>query len=103
MLVIKHNYRKRCEYTISALVAGLGLNVGIVCIQEPFLEKKNLTHAGFNLYWPVEVRERKDNWVFIAVRKDLLNKILFQKDGGMIKWPKQEKFRLKPKKRMEKI
>lgn len=61
MLVIQQNCEKGYECTISVLNAGLGLNTGIVCIQEPFLGKKNLIHAGFNLYWLVEAYDRKDN------------------------------------------
>ena len=78
MLVVQQNYGKRYECTISALEARLGLKAGIVCIQEPFLGKKNLAHTGFNLYWPVGAHDCKDNRVLIAVRKDLLNKIIVE-------------------------
>lgn len=51
MSVIQQNYRKEYDYNIFALEAGLGLDAGIVCIQEPFLENQNMSHSGFNLYW----------------------------------------------------
>ncbi len=76
MLVVQQNCGKGYECTISALETGLDLKAGIVCIQEPFLGKKNLVYAGFNLYWPAGAHDRKDNRVFISVRKDLLNKII---------------------------
>lgn len=78
ILVIQQNYRKGYECTISALEAGLGLNAGIVCIQEPFLGEKNLAHTGFNLYWPAGANDCKENRVFIAVRKNLLNKTIME-------------------------
>ena len=61
MLVIQQNCGKGYECTISALEAGLGLDAGIVCIQEPFLGRKNLAHSGFNLYWLAGTHDRKDN------------------------------------------
>ena len=50
MLVIQQNCGKEYESTISVREAGLSLNAGVVCIQEPFLGKKDLLHAEFNLY-----------------------------------------------------
>lgn len=73
MLVVQQNCGKWYECTISALEAGLGLNTGIICIQEPFLGRKNLAHSGFNLYWPAGTHDHKDNQVLIAVRKDFFN------------------------------
>ena len=78
MLVVQQNCGKGYESTISALEAGLGLNAGVVCIQEPFLGNKDLSHAGFNLYWPSGVHDRKDNRVLVTVRKDILNKIIVE-------------------------
>lgn len=87
MLVIQQNCRKGYEYIISTLEAGLGLNAGIVCIQEPFLDKKNLAHAGFSLYWPVKSYDRRENHVFIAVRKDLLNKTIIKNQTDLVSHP----------------
>ena len=52
MLVIQQNCEKGYECTIGALESGLGLDASVVCIQEPFLGIRNLSHAEFNLYWP---------------------------------------------------
>ena len=86
MLLIDQNYEKRYKCTISALEAGLGLNAGIVCIQEPFLGKRNLAHAGFNLYWPVGAHDQKDNWVLIGVRKDILNKTIVENQTNLVSY-----------------
>ena len=84
MLAIQKNCGKGYECTISALEAGLGLNAGVVCIQEPFLGKKNLAYAGFNLYWPVKAHDREDNQVLIAVKKDILNKTIVQNQTDLV-------------------
>ncbi len=54
MLVVQQNCGKGYECTISALEAALGLNAAVVCIQEPFLGNRNISHSGFNFYWPLE-------------------------------------------------
>ena len=87
MLVVQQNCGKGYECTISALEAGLGLDAGIVCIQEPFLGRKNLAHSGFNLYWPAGTHDRKDNRVLIAVRKDLLNATIVENRTDLISHP----------------
>lgn len=78
---------KGYESTISALEAGLGLNAGVVCIQEQFLGNKDLSHVGFNLYWPSGVHNRKDNRVLVAVRKDILNKIIVKNQTDLVSHP----------------
>lgn len=87
MLVIQQNCGKGYECTTSVLEAGLGLNAGIVCIQEPFLGRKVLSHAGFSLFWPSGTHERKDNRVLIAVKKDLLNKTIVENRTDLVSHP----------------
>ena len=87
MLVVQQNCGKGYKCTIFALEAGLGLKAGIVCIQEPFLGKKNLAHVGFHLYWPAKAHDCKDNQVFIAIRKDLLNKIIVENRTDLVSYP----------------
>lgn len=29
----------------------ISIGVGIVCLQEPFLEKRNISHSTFNFYY----------------------------------------------------
>ena len=87
MLVIQQNCGKRYECTIAALEAGLGLEASVVCIQEPFLGNRSLAHAGFILYWPSGTDDRKDMRVLIAVRKDILNKVIIENRTDLVSHP----------------
>ena len=42
---------------------------------------------GFNLYWPAKIHDRKDNQVFIAVQKDLLNTTIVENRTDLISHP----------------
>lgn len=84
MLVIQQNCRKGYKYMIFALEARWGLNTRIVCSQKLFLEKKNLSHVGFNLYWPAKAHNWKDNRVFIVVKKNLLNKTIMENQMNLV-------------------
>ena len=87
MLVLQQKCGKGYECTISALEAGLGLNASVVCIQEPFLGNRSLAHAGFNLYWPSGTADRKDMRVLIAVRKDILSRIVLENRTDLVSHP----------------
>ncbi len=50
MLVEQQNCGKGYECTISALETALSLGALMVCIQEPFIDNRTLSHSGFNLY-----------------------------------------------------
>ncbi len=69
------------------LEAGLGLETSVICIQEPFLGNRSLAHTGFNLYWPSETDNRKDIRVLIAVRKDILNKVIVENCTDLVSHP----------------
>ncbi len=56
----------------------LGLEALVVCIQKPFLGNRNLAHARFNLYWPSGTNDQKDMRVLIAIKKDILNKVIIE-------------------------
>jgi Endonuclease-reverse transcriptase len=75
MLVLQHNCRKAYAITIAALELGLQLGVGLVCLQEPYIDGV-FSHGGFLLYWPEG--ERRSCRVVIAVRKDLLNQLIIE-------------------------
>lgn len=48
--------------------------MGIVIVQEPFIDNQEICHSGFNFYWlPKEKKELK---VITAIRKDLKDKII---------------------------
>ena len=87
MLIVQQNCGKGYECTISALEAGLGLNAAVVCIQEPFLGKHNISHSGFNLYWPSGTENRKDMRVLTAVRKDMLSKVVVENRTDLVSHP----------------
>ncbi len=87
MLVVQQNCGKGYECTISALEAGLGLEASVVCIQEPFLGNRSLAHAGFSLYWLSGTDNRKDMRVLIAVRKDILNKVIIENRTDLASHP----------------
>lgn len=42
------------------------------------MENQSLAHAGFNLYWPFGTDNWKDMRVLIAVKKDILNKVIIK-------------------------
>ena len=87
MLIVQQNCGKGYECTISALEAGLSLNAAVVCIQEPFLGNRSISHSGFNLYWPSGTGNRKDMRVLIAVRKDILNKVVIENRTDLVSHP----------------
>lgn len=87
MLVIQQNCGKGYECIIGALEAGLGLDASVVYIQEPFLSNRNLSHAGFNLYWPAGTTNRKDKRVLIADRKDILSWVVFEHRTDLVSHP----------------
>ena len=87
MLIVQQNCGKGYECTIAALEAGLGLNASVICIQEPFLGNRSIAHSGFNLYWPSGTNNRKDMRVLIAVRKDILSKVVIENRTDLVSHP----------------
>lgn len=87
MLVVQQNCGKGYECTISALEAGLGLDAEIVYIQEPFLGKRDISHCGFNLYWPSGTDNRKHMRVLTAVWKDILDKVIIENRTDLVSYP----------------
>ena len=87
MLVIQQNCGKGYECTISVLEARLGLDVVVVCIQEPFLGNRNISHSGFNLYWLSGTDDCKDMRVLTAVRKDILSKVIINNRTDLVSHP----------------
>ena len=49
-----------------------------------FLGNQSLAHTGFNLYWPSGTDNRKDMRVLIAVRKDILNRVVIENRTDLI-------------------
>lgn len=65
----------------------MGLNASVVCIQEPFLGNRSLAHARFNLYWPSGTDKRKDMRVLMAVRKDILSRVVIENRTDLVSHP----------------
>ena len=85
MLLVQNNCGKGFDATTTALQNAIKLGAGIVCIQEPFIGKRDIQHAGFLLMWPEG--ERYEARVLIAVRKDTLNQIVIDKKSDLVSHP----------------
>lgn len=59
----------------------------VVCIQEPFLGSRNISHSRFNLYWPSGTDKRRDMRVFTAVRKDIVNQVTVENRSDLTSHP----------------
>ena len=87
MLVLQQNCGKGYKYTITTLEAGLGLEASIICIQKLFLRNRSLAYVGFNFYWLSGTDNQRDMQVLIAVKKDILNKVIIVNQMDTIKHP----------------
>ena len=87
MLFIQQNCGKGYECTIFALEAGLGLDITVVCIQEPFLGSWSISHSGFKLYWPSGTDKRRDMRVLTAVRKNIVNQVTIENRSDLASHP----------------
>ena len=74
MLIIQQNCNKEYEHIITTLKAVLQLKTSMICLQELFIERKDLIHATFSQYWSKDLRIEAR--VMIAVRKDILNRVM---------------------------
>ena len=50
MLVIQYNCGRSYESTIASQETAIGSEAGVVCLQEPFLGKRNISHSALNFY-----------------------------------------------------
>lgn len=87
MLVVQQNCGKGYECTISALESALSLGASVVCIQEPFVGKLAISHSGFDFYWPEDGGDRKNIRVLTAVRKDVVNQVIFENRSDLARHP----------------
>ena len=85
MLVVQHNCGRGYESTIASLETAISVEAGIVCLQEPFLGNRNITHSAFNFYWPGG--SRTDARVLTAVKKELVNKIIVENRTDLVNYP----------------
>ena len=67
-----------------ALETGLSIKAGIILIQEPFIGNQEISHSGFNFYWPQD--KRKNVKVMTVVRKTLVDKIVVNHKINLINY-----------------
>ncbi len=85
MLSVQDNCGQRYESTVMALETGLSVEAGVVMIQEPSIGSREISHSGFNFYWPQG--ERKNIRVMTAVRRTLVDKIVVDHRTDLINHP----------------
>lgn len=85
ILIVQPNCGQGYESTIMALETALTVKVGIVIIQEPFIGNREISHNGFNFYWPQD--ERKHIRVMTAGRRTLVDKIVVDHRTDLINHP----------------
>ena len=85
MLVIQHNYGRGYESTVASLEMAINIGAGIVCLQEPFIGNRNITHSVFNFYWPGG--SRTEARVLTAVKKELANRIIVENRSDLVNHP----------------
>jgi ribonuclease HI len=85
MRVVQHNCRKTYPVTIAALEAGLELEVGLVCLQEPYI-KREFRHGGYQIFWP-EAGLHKTRRVATAIRRDLFSRVIVEPRTDLVNHP----------------
>jgi hypothetical protein len=83
MLVIQHNYRQAYSIIIAAFETGLTLNADFIYLQEPYIGVYSFSHPGYEIKWP-EKGENKEKRVLIAIRKDLLTKVIMKVRSDLV-------------------
>lgn len=84
MLIIQHNCGRTYPATLGALEAGIERQIGIICLQEPYI-LKDFSHPGYLLYWPGG--EKRDQRVLIAIRKDLIGAVRVENRTDLVDHP----------------
>lgn len=56
-----------------------------MCLHEPFIGNRSITHSAFNFYWPGG--PRTDVRVLTAVKKELVNNIIVENRTSLIDNP----------------
>ena len=70
---------------VAALEAGLELGVGLACLQEPYIHME-FQHGEYQIYWP-ETGSRRDQRVVVAIRRDLVNKVIAEARTDLLDHP----------------
>lgn len=85
MRLLQHNCRKTYTVTVAALEAGLELGVELACLQEPYFDM-GFQHGGYQIYWP-ETGSLQDQRVAVAIRCDLVNKVIVEARTDLLNHP----------------
>ena len=85
MLVVQYNCGQGYESTVMALETLLSIGPGIVMVQEPFIGNQEISHSGFNFYQ--SQGEKKNIRVMMAVRKELVDKIVVDHKTDLVNHP----------------
>jgi hypothetical protein len=86
MLVIQHNCRQAYPITIAAFKTGLTLNADFIYLQELYIGVYSFSYPGYEIKWP-EKGENKEKRVLIAIRKDLLTKVITEVRLDLVNHP----------------
>lgn len=87
MLIVQRNCGKEYECTISTLEAGLCLDAAVLCIQEPYLGDRNISHLDL-IYTGLQTRTtEKDLKVLTVVRKHILNHVVINNQTDLVSHP----------------
>jgi hypothetical protein len=86
MIIIQHNCRKASAITIAALETGLKRNAAFVCLQEPYIGQKFISHPGYILYWP-EIGKQNEKRVAIAVKRDITAQLIIEARTDLVNHP----------------
>jgi hypothetical protein len=77
MIVLQHNFNGTAVSTVTALEAAIERGAEVVCLQEPYVEKKHtISHPGFQIRWPECVKQ--ETRVALAIRNDALDRYVFE-------------------------
>ena len=85
MLVVQHNCGQGYESKVMALETALSVEACIVMVQEPFIGNREISHSGFNFYWPQG--GKKNIRVMTEVRENLVDKIVVDHKTDLVKHP----------------
>ncbi|KAL1581734.1 hypothetical protein WHR41_09562, partial [Cladosporium halotolerans] len=86
MIVLQHNCNGTLVPMMAALEAALERKAEVVCLQEPYVARKNdVSHPGFQIRWPE--CEKGETRVALAIRNDVLDRYVFEERTDLVSSP----------------
>ena len=89
MKVLQANCARALVTCQAALEAALEMDVGVVCLQEPYLGKRcqKFTHGAFQIRWPeLPQGDQQQTRVALAIRRDLLEKYVWEERTDLVQY-----------------